>query len=296
MLLKIISALYHRLPIRSGLTPLAFNPVINRLMSGQPDIMMSSLRDGTPIEVDVKDHDGRILYLFGSNDIKVSLTANALLNPGDVFLDIGANYASIGLAAAAKVGPAGKVHLFEPQSALADRVNNAIIAGRHDNVVLHRLGLMDADGVFTIKRPATHSGRASFVAAEHDDRFSIAEQCTVREIESFVTPLISDAVFGAKLDVEGAEPAILPWLVQQPNIRFVIFEAARNADLLYRTVVASDMTLFGLNRHPLRLRLTRIDTLAEIGRFHDVLAVALRPQISAPKLTSPAALTRLVSR
>src|ERR1700693_5621524 len=122
MIINALASLFHRLPIKSGLTPLSFNPIVNRLMSRMPQTVAAKLRDGCSIQVTTSDYHGRILYLFGTNDPKVEQTANALLRYGDVFLDIGANYSSIGLSASHAVGQKGKVHLFEPQKLLGDRV------------------------------------------------------------------------------------------------------------------------------------------------------------------------------
>ena len=133
MLVPIIAAVYRRLPIKSGVTRLSFNPVMNRLMDDCHDPMVAKMKDGNRIAVDPSDYHGRVLYLFGTNDIKVSMNAQAFLRKGDVFLDIGANYSTIGLAASSTVGPTGAVHLFEPQTRIADRVDAAIRAGGYDN-------------------------------------------------------------------------------------------------------------------------------------------------------------------
>jgi FkbM family methyltransferase len=292
MLLPLIASIFRRLPIRSGLTRLSFNGPMNSLFSGQTEPMLAKLRDGTPIDVDVSDYHGRILYLFGSNDIKVSMTADALLRDGDSFLDIGANYSTIGLAAARKVGRQGTVHLFEPQKRLADRVRAAIAAGNYENVVFHQLGLMDVDGSFVIRAPAHHSGRATFVDHEDSADFTPVEECQVRAIGSYVAPLVGDRPFGAKLDIEGSEPLVMPWLVAQPNLRFLIFEAAHHHQDLYDHVTDAGLILYGLNRDPLRVRITRIDRFSEMSSFHDFVAMRLAEGAQPPKGSSPTQMSR----
>lgn len=292
MLVPMIAAVYRRLPIRSGLTRLSFNPVMNRLIGRDAAPVTARLRDGTPIEVDPSDYHGRILYLFGSNDIKVSMNANAFLRAGDVFLDIGANYSTIGIAASHVVGPGGAVHLFEPQKRIADRVEKAIKAGGYANVHLHRIGLMDTDGSFTIKAPAHHSGRATFVEHEDSAGFGAIEVCQVREIGAYVAPLVAGKPFGVKLDIEGSEPLIMPWLLAQPNLRFLIFEAAHHHQELYDDVRRSGLTLYGLDRSALKLGVTRVDDFKAMRAFHDLVAVRLRDGASAPASIDPRALAR----
>jgi FkbM family methyltransferase len=249
--------------------------------------VVAKLADGNAIEVDPADYHGRILYLFGTNDIKVSMTAIALLEPGDVFLDIGANYSTIGLAASHVVGPEGSVHLFEPQHLLAERVATTIQNGKYSNVQLHRIGLMDKDGALSIRSPMDHSGRATFASHGEAGEFERAETCEVRETGSYLSPLLRDRPFGAKLDIEGSEPKVMPWLLAQPNLKFLIFEAAHNQSALHDLVRGAGMTLFGLERNPLLLRMVRIHSAAEVIRFHDLVALPVPKGIEAPERAHP---------
>jgi len=287
LILDALISLFHHLPIRSGLSALSFNPIVNRLISRAPQVAVAKLRDGSSIEVTTSDYHGRILYLFGTNDPKVEQTANSLLGAGDVFLDIGANYSSIGLAASHVVGPRGMVHLFEPQRLLGDRVQAVIDGGSYPNVRLHRLGLMDCDGRLTLKSPTSHSGMATFAVHGGSEAFGEVEECEVREIGAYVGPLVANRTFGAKLDIEGAEPTVMPWLLVQPNLRFLIFEAAANQRALYEAVRTAKLVLYGLKRHPLKLRLVRVDEFAEMSRFHDVVAIRIPDGASRPAEVHP---------
>jgi FkbM family methyltransferase len=282
MVAEVLAAIYRRLPIASGLTRFAFNPVVDRIFQGAPPTLLARLRDGTPIQVDPQDYHGRILYLFGSNDIKVAFNCVTLSNLGDVFLDIGANYSTIGLAVARVVGTEGAVHLFEPQNRIADPVAEAIRTGGYRNVRLHRVGLLDVDGSFTISGPAGHSGRATFVSHEDTEGFVVIQECPVRAIDSYVGPLVAGRRFGVKIDIEGAEPKVMPWLLAQPNLSFMVFEAAHHQDALYGAVRQSGLALYGLDRSLFRFGLTRVDDPGTMRLYHDLLAVRLAPGAAAP--------------
>ena len=65
----------------SGLTPLSFNRVVNWLFRNFREPAFAPIIGGLSIQVDPHDYHGRILWLFGSNDFKVSRTVNALLDP-----------------------------------------------------------------------------------------------------------------------------------------------------------------------------------------------------------------------
>lgn len=270
ILRRALVAVLRRAPIKSGVTAIAFHPLVQWLLADLPETIATTLRDGTPIIVSPHDHDGSILYLFGTNDPKVAATASALLHAEDRFLDIGANYATIGLGVARRVAA---VHLFEPQQRLGDRIAGAIAAGGFRAVTLHRIGLMDVDGSFTLRSPRDHSGTATFIPVGENHYYDTSETCTVRAIADYLAPLIADRPFAAKVDVEGAEPHILPWLFAQPNLRFVIFEAANNTTTLYDQVRTAGLMLYGLVRHPVLMRYSRIDNVGDVQRFHDVIAI-----------------------
>ncbi len=291
MLRRIVIAVLRQLPLKSGVTAIAYHKFILWLIRDLPDPVMTTLRDGTPIATSPRDHDGSILYLFGTNDPKVALTTEALLNPGDTFLDIGANHATIGFSAARVVGSKGAVHVFEPQRKLGNRIADAIEAGRFGNVTLHRIGLLDVDGSFELRSPTDHSGSATFADTGTATHFDATETCTVRAIAPYVGPLIEERPFAAKIDIEGAEPKILPWLLAQPTMRFLIFEASNNPQALYNDVRTAGLLLYGLERHPLLMRYQRIDSLTDLARFHDVIAVnAVGPGPARANRTELAAL------
>jgi FkbM family methyltransferase len=286
-ILDFATAALHHAPFKSGLSRLSFNPVINRLIKSIPGTVKARLRDGKFIEVSTDDYHGRVLYLFGTNDPKVEQTARTLLKPGDVFLDIGANYSTIGLSASHAVGPTGAIHLFEPQELLCNRVQDTIRAGGYKNVVLHRVGLMDRDATLTLQSPAHHSGMATFADTNGNNYFERTETCEVREISKYVGPLVYGKPFGAKLDIEGSEMAIMPWLLAQPNLKFLIFEAAHNQRELYDVIKSAGLVLFGLKRHPLLLRAIRVDDFSEMGDFHDLLAIRWKEQTPPSKAAHP---------
>ena len=85
---------------------------------------------------------------------------------------------------------------------------------------------MNRDATLTLQSPSHHSGMATFADTQGNDYFEKTETCEVREISKYVGPLVHGKPFGAKLDIEGSEMAIMPWLLAQPNLKFLIFEAA----------------------------------------------------------------------
>jgi FkbM family methyltransferase len=288
LLMRAYSALFHALPLlKSGLTPLAFNFATNRQFSRSNRHIVAKMLNGIKISVPPNDYHGRILYLFGTNDPKVQIAARHLLRHGDIFLDIGANFSTIGLSVADKIGAAGLVHLFEPQASICESVETAIAEAKLENVKLHRVALMDRDGEMTISGPRDHSGMATLVDYGGDRNGWCSQIVQVRDVASYVSPLIAKKPFGAKIDVEGAEKYIMPWLLQQPNLRFLLFEAAHEQNELLHLVRSAGFSLYGLCRSPFRSRIRVVETIEEMSRYHDMLAIRLPGDLKSLRITSP---------
>lgn len=259
----------------SGLTRLSFNGPINSLFGDAPAMMPATMSDGLPIEVDPWDYHGRILWLFGSNDIKVSRTVNALLRPGDIFLDIGANYGTIGFSARHVVGAAGRVHLFEPQPYLAQKLTQLTRHPTVRNVDVHSVALFDSDGEMTLSVPEHHSGKATLVPELEATGTSEWGRVTVpvRRTHDYVAPLVGPRPFGVKIDIEGAEPHVLGDLLAMTTLKFVVFEGDRNEAQLFADFAAAGFVIFGLCRTVFLPRVRRVDDLARWHEFHDFVAV-----------------------
>ena len=274
LILKAYSQLLRLLPLAGGLTRLSFNPITNRIFAGMPHQAYTHMLNGLRILVDVDDYHGRTLFLFGTNDPKVHHVVQALLRKDDVFLDIGANYSSIGLLAADRVGPLGRVHLFEPQPNLCEVVKATIGEGKISNVTLHDVALMDCDGQMQLARPASHSGMATLVKNRYQNASWDSFPVQVKNIANYLPPLIERNSFGVKIDVEGAEQILMPWLLKQPMLKFIVFEASHNQRLLYDMVLESGLVLYGLKKTVFAKRVKRVDAFEQMLMYHDLVAVS----------------------
>jgi FkbM family methyltransferase len=283
---RLYSALMRRIPISSGLTRLSFNRLTNHLFARCSDPIEAVMLNGARIDVDPNDYHGRVLYLFGTNDPKVQAVAHALLRRGDRFFDIGANYSSIGIQMASVVGPEGQVHLFEPQPTLCRRVRTTIDQSSLTNVHVHGVGLMDRDGEMVLAMPPYHSGMATLIPDNGQDGWQ-KQSIPVRDVATYLPPLIDGCSFGVKIDVEGAEIYLMPWLLRQPALRFLIFESAHNQRQLWDMIKASGFALYGLRRIVIAKQVERVDVYEQMSQYHDLVAVRLRATHSIPQVTTP---------
>ncbi|BAU64552.1 FkbM family methyltransferase [Stanieria sp. NIES-3757] len=296
MLMQLYSRLMHHLSISSGLTKLSFNPIVDQQFSNCNGLLTAKMLNGMSIKVEPNDYHGRVLYLFGTNDPKVHAVTQGLLFPGYRFLDIGANYSSIGLLATDRVGSSGQVHLFEPQPHICQYVEEAIKKTGLTNVHLHRVALMDREGEMQLAKPQDHSGMATLI--DYCDQTTWDSiSVPVKNIANHIPPLIDSAPFGVKIDVEGAEPYLMPWLLDQPNLQFMIFEAAHNHQQLWDLIEAKpDFKLYGLERVIFTQRIRHVPSFNEMSLYHDLVAVRFPDTLELPVSINPYALGRMLKK
>jgi hypothetical protein len=100
--------------------------------------------------------------------------------------------------------------------------------------------------------------------------------------------------FGVKLDVEGAEIYLMPWLLRQPNLRFLIFEAAHNHKQLWDLIQESGLILYGLRRLVHTRQVKRVEVFEQMMKYHDLVAIRPRAGEPVPQVATPRRLSKLV--
>jgi FkbM family methyltransferase len=224
--------------------------------------------------VDVHDHDGRVLHIFGTGDIKVGELTQSLLREGDCFLDIGANYGSIGLAASGAVGVEGPVHLFEPQPPLATAIRKAIDGDAlPQRLHLHQAAVSDRAGQLNLYCAPHHTGLASLSPDPTRRRDWNAIEVAVLDIYSVLQQHVAPRDFGVKLDIEGHEPKVLPAILDDPGCRFAITEACSNAEEIFTLCADRGFQIYGLEKRICRRRVRRLDHPRDLSSHHDVVAI-----------------------
>lgn len=280
----------------SGLTFAAFNRVTNALFGLIPEKQVALVQGRLRIPVSVNDYHGRVLWLFGSNDFKVERICRQLTQPGDVFLDIGANHGSIGLAVLQAVGPQGEVHFFEPQPDLSAVIGQALQQEGSGRGHLHTVALSDGEGVLEMSLAENHSGLATIVKTGTDSPFTRTIQVATVETGRHVAGLLRGRPFGVKIDIEGAEPIVLPPLLQLPGLRFVQFEGATNIAQLQSIFSAAAFDVFGLNRTIFVPRLSHCPDLASWDLYHDFVALPRSAKLPRQTMSYAAVARHLLAR
>lgn len=274
ILLRALRAILRTLKPNAGSHRISTAPFIRRLTARvADDRVLTSTPGSFLIEADLDDYNGRKLYLFGTNDWKINRTVNALLFEQDIFLDIGANYGTVGFGAIDQVGSAGEVHLFEPQPDLAERLAAAMDRRGTPNVYLHRLALGEVDGELPLVVPTGHSGKGSLAASKSmtGERFMVP----VRAAGALVASLTGPRPFGVKVDAEGADLEIIRSVAPAANCQFIVFEGGADRQEICQHLMDLGFAVFGISRSLLSPSVVALGQPADCMKYHDAAAIRL---------------------
>lgn len=130
----------------------------------------------------------------------------ALLEPGAVFVDVGANIGFFTLLAAARVGPAGRVHAFEAREDNLALLRRSLDENGFTNVDVHRCAVSDRPGDLAFFASGTWYSNGRIVG---DDEAGSERLPRVPALP--LDQALADAprVDVIKMDIEGAEARAL---------------------------------------------------------------------------------------
>ncbi len=138
---------------------------------------------------------------LGSYEVQKQLRIASLLQPGDGFLDIGANAGFYTLLASRLVGPSGRVYAFEPVPENIAKIHRHLQLNRVSNVCLYEAAVSDQVGMAVFR--TADAGECGCLSTDGDLE---VETVTLDELWG-TGRLIPPRVI--KIDVEGAEAKVL---------------------------------------------------------------------------------------
>lgn len=173
----------------------------------------------------------RTVFEQGVLDLEVTEAIFRLLQPGDLFLDIGANLGFMTNAASYCLSNKGRIMAFEPHPVVFAKLmkNVETIRGRYPGLRVepHQLALSDQSGEVVLHEPADFSkneGRAR-LSTEGLAGKTRTLRIEAKRLDELVKP--GEKVQLAKLDVERHEAAVLRGsdaLLQNRAIQNIVFE------------------------------------------------------------------------
>jgi FkbM family methyltransferase len=154
------------------------------------------------IVADLRTALGLALYRYGFRAPEIELMRE-LLQPGDTFVDGGANVGLFALVAARCVGASGRVVCFEPASATRSVLSRNVALNDYRWIEVRRDALGESEGHGEFRSfEGDRAGLSSFAPAIIDT--STSEDVTIATLDSALGQHL-DAVRLVKLDLEGSE-------------------------------------------------------------------------------------------
>jgi len=166
---------------------------------------------GLELDLVLGNDQSRCLYVGGSFEPNEFAFLSRILEPGGVFIDIGANEGFYAVFAARRVQPAGRVVAFEPSPRELQRLRHNIEINALANVTVdtRALGRTRGKAVLHIA-DAEHNGQNTLGGFGHSGVHAIAHvEVELIDLDSLIGELGIAHVEAIKMDVEGAELEVL---------------------------------------------------------------------------------------
>ena len=162
------------------------------------------VRDGLRWSLNSADYGHSSLFWLGIKDPWDLHHLRQFVRPGDVILDVGANFGYYAAILATALDRQCRIHALEPNPANFDRLSRHLSwNGLLDIVRAHRLGVSDRPETVAMTQPAENSGHAAVVPNGE------IKGVTLTTLDSFCESLAMDRLDVVILDVEGYEERAL---------------------------------------------------------------------------------------
>jgi FkbM family methyltransferase len=161
----------------------------------------------------VRDNATERDIVLGGQNVNVHQIAQAIscLPIGGTFLDVGANCGLFALAAAARVGPAGRVVAIEPNPIMLDRLAFNIAENKFENITVVPFAVGDHEGTAELQVITKQMGRSTFVSRSSDT--TIATR--VLKLSQVLDQAGVTSIDAMKIDVEGYEDRVIVPLLEE---------------------------------------------------------------------------------
>ena len=227
-----------------------------------------TLDKGFRMQLDLADPEQRQVYFFGHyhERYETALVAD-LLDPGEVFWDVGANIGYFALVAAAAVGDTGQVLTFEPGAAALERLRANVALNHYKNIVIYPLAVAEVEGEATLYRAEGMADSSASLFAAVAGTVG-GEVCRTVALDDFLKKEKLRPPDFLKLDVEGAELRALQGAAQilakhRPLLLVEMEEKNLRAAGASKAAIQAFLTDFGYR--PAHLRKGRWRPIAEVN-------------------------------
>jgi FkbM family methyltransferase len=175
------------------------------LCSKEHRSLSAAVRDGRRFVVDLTSGIQEGVFFIGEFETVLTEIMSRLISPGDVCVDVGANFGWYTSLMALHAGAGGEVHAFEPVPATFEKLRETLLQnGSPSNVHLNNFALGDEPGTVEVHVfDSLGTGYASMSGKPGVD--SAVVECRVETLDNYLIENDIGDVDIVKADIEGAE-------------------------------------------------------------------------------------------
>ena len=189
-------------------------------LTGEDPLQLVHIRDGARGYADMSDGFLRLIVIEGDYEKDFFRIADALLQDGGEFLDVGANHGLLSFGLARKLDQRVRFHLFEPNPKLLESIEKSRKLYPSMRAEINPVAVCDEDGMICFEVQSEQTG------ASH-----ITESGGIRirsiKLDTYLRDTGVDHVDLLKLDIEGYELNALrgaECALRDRRIRAIYFE------------------------------------------------------------------------
>ena len=155
------------------------------------------------LDLDIDDWIQQHLYFLGGYEEKEIRFLTGVLEPGDVFIDLGANIGLFSLVASSIISDTGKVYAFEPYSENFVRLTHHLQLNQCTNVIAEQSAVSDQAGAIDLKGDRSSNNKG--MISQYNKTFTVTETVPCLTLDKYYNDKIKTSVKCIKLDIEGGE-------------------------------------------------------------------------------------------
>jgi FkbM family methyltransferase len=168
-------------------------------------------RFGPRLAGDIKDMVQQYVYFFGLWEPQLTHWISTRLRPGDTFVDVGANIGYYSLLASKLVGNSGSVVAIEASATIFRQLQANLELNHITNVRSLNVAAADRRGKLELFDGPRHNAGATSLFQGKDSK--PAGQVDAAPLGELLRPAELAGARLIKIDIEGAEGAVLPGLI-----------------------------------------------------------------------------------
>lgn len=228
LVVHLVRLYFSKVPFRIG-KRLLWDYVVTRHLLWRKIKTKARTRFGSLMDVDIQDSIQRFIFFFGVFEPAITEYVAKTLQPGDIFIDIGANVGYYSLLASKLVGPRGSVFAFEASPSIFEMLQNNLRANRATNVKSFNVAITATSCDVNVYRHDSSNLGGTTISRAIALRRATFREASVKglPLRSIIAPEIIQRARLIKIDVEGSE-----WGVLAGFREFLPILSENNAEIL----------------------------------------------------------------